>query len=199
LKASRRERLVPVTRVFGRLEVVVSRLPPSGPPGTVWFGGHPDEARLRLWVQGDALDPDAVSQALGSGPTQSKRKGDAILTPAGAVRRIARTGSWLLSSQVAADATLTEAVGALFDGLTPDPTVWASLASRFRVELVCEVTLKCFNRGWEIPPELLKRLADRHVTLSFDVFYMGDLHERDAVLERVEAAEPSRAPDGGGT
>jgi hypothetical protein len=81
------------------LEVVVPRITPSGPPGTVWFGGHPDEVRLSLWVQGDALDPEAVSQALGCAPARSKRKGEPILSAAGEVQRIARTGSWLLSYQ----------------------------------------------------------------------------------------------------
>jgi hypothetical protein len=95
-------------------------------------------------------------------------------------------GSWLLSREVGPDATLSEAIQALFDGLADDQDVWKMLTSQFKVELVCELTLKCFNRGWEIPPKVLKRLAVLGVILSFDVYYMGDLREREAILNRVE-------------
>jgi len=173
----------------------VPRFLPNGPPGTVWFGGHPDEVRLSLWVQGDALDPDAVSQALGSIPTRAKRKGDPIRSSTGEVRRIARTDSWLLSWQVGPDTTVTEAIQALFDSLTNDRSVWEMLTAQFKVELVCELTLKCFNGGWSIPPEVMNQLAARGVALSFDVCYMGDLQERDALLNRIEPAEPDAASD----
>ena len=169
---------------------------PSGNlPGTVWFGGCPDEVGLGLWVQGDTLDPEAISQALGSAPTRSKRKGDPIVSSSGEVMRIARTGSWFLSYQVSADTTVAQAIQAMFDGLTDDRSVWRSLTSRYNVELVCELTLKCFNRGWAIPPEIMGHLASRGVTLSFDVSYMGDLQERDTLLNRMQSAEQSSVAD----
>jgi hypothetical protein len=179
------------------LEVVVPRVTPNGPPGTVWIGGHPDEVHLSLWVQGDALDPDAVSQVLGCAPTRSKRKGEPILSDSGEVRRIARMGSWQFSYQPDPDATIAEAIQVLFAGLPGDRGVWEALTSRFSAELVCELTLRCFNRGFALPPELLDLLAARRVTLSFDVSYLGDLQERDALLDRIGAAEPGGAPDTG--
>jgi hypothetical protein len=139
-------------------------------------------------VRGDSLDPEAISQALGSAPTRSKRKGEPILSSSGEVKRIARMGSWLLSHEVGPDTTLTEAILAMFESLTDNHDVWEVLTSRFKVELVCELTLKCFNRGWAIPPEVMERLASRGVTLSFDVSYMGDLRERDELLGVIKGS-----------
>lgn len=147
---------------------------PQGPEGTIWFGGEPDEALLCLRVCGDNLDPDVVSRALGCQPSRSQRKGEPVLSPAGEIKRIARTGSWLLDYPVGGNATIGEAIHALLRRLPDDQSVWTSLTSEFAVDLICDLIVKCVNRGFELSPEVLGVLAERGITLGFDIFCWAD-------------------------
>jgi len=171
---------------------------PQGPEGTIWYGGEPDGARLCLRVCGDDLDPDVVSQALGCQPSRSQRKGQPILSSAGEINRIARTGSWLLDHTVSAEATVGEAIHALILGLPDDRSVWASLTSRFTVDLICDLTVRCVNRGFELPPETLTLVAERGITLGFDIFCQVDPRDIEALQQRLSPAEQGAAADGGG-
>jgi hypothetical protein len=171
---------------------------PQGPEGTIWFGGPPDEAELCLRVCGEALDPDAVSRVLGREPSRRQRKGQPVLSPTGEVKRIARTGSWLLDYPVGADATVGEAIHALLGSLPADQLVWASLTSRFAVDLICDLTVRCINRGFELSPELLGLVAQRGITLSYDIFCRADPHEAEALRQRLSPAEPGAAADRAG-
>jgi hypothetical protein len=159
------------------------RVTPQGPEGTVWFGGPPDEASLRLRVVGENLDPDVVTRLLGREPSRSQRKGEPILSPAGEVRRTARTGSWLLDVPDDENATLSEAIEALLRSLPSDPSVWTSVTSGFTVDLVCDLALRCFNRGFELPPRLLGMLAERGIRLGFDIYCWVDPVEDRALPE----------------
>jgi hypothetical protein len=171
---------------------------PQGPEGTIWFGGEPDEARLCLRVCGDDLDPEVVSRALGCPPSRSQRKGQAVLSPAGEVKRIARTGSWLLDRPVGPAATVGEAIHGLLANLPDDQSVWASLTSRFAVDLICDLTVRCVNRGFELPPEVLALVAERGITLGFDIFCQPDPRGIGALQERLGPAEPGAAADRAG-
>jgi hypothetical protein len=168
---------------------------PQGPPGTIWFGGAPDEVSLCLRVWGDALDPDAVSRVLSREPSRCQRKGEPVLSPAGEVQRIARTGSWLLDFPVGGDSTVGEAIDALLKSLPGDPAIWASLTSRFAVDLICDLTVRCVNRGFELPPELLGLLSRRGITLSFDIFCQADPGEVEALRRRLGSAEQGAPAD----
>jgi hypothetical protein len=111
------------------------------------------------------------------------------------VKRIARTGSWLLDYPVSANATVGEAIEALLTGLPADPSVWAALTARFTVDLICDVSVNCVNRGFELPPELLGLLAQRGITLGFDIICRADPSEVEALRERLMGAEQDAAAD----
>ncbi len=161
---------------------------PQGPEGTIWFGGHPDEVRLYLRVCGDTLDPEAVSRALGCQPSRALRKGEPVLSSNGEVKRIARTGSWLLDYPVGASATISEAIEAVIGSLRSDKAVWASLTSRFIVDLICDVTVRCVNRGFELPPKVLGLVAQRGITLGFDIFCQVEPRDVEALQNRLGPA-----------
>src|SRR5260370_38915292 len=118
------------------------RVTPQGPEGTIWFGGHPDEARLCLRMCGDDLDPGAISAVLGCAPSRCQTKGEPVLLPSGKAKRIARIGSWLLDRPVGAQATIAEAIMALIGSLPADKVIWKSLTSGFKVDLICDVTVR---------------------------------------------------------
>ena len=146
-------------------------------------------------VCGDALDPDAVSRTLGCEPSRRRRKGEPVLSPTGEVKRIARTGSWLLDYPVRADRTISEAITALLGSLPADESVWASLTSRFAVDLICDVTVRCVNRGLELAPDVLGMLARRGITLGVDIFCEVDPREVEALQKRFGPAEPGAPGD----
>lgn len=170
---------------------------PQGLEGTIWFGGEPDKARLCLRVCGDDLDPDAVSRALGCPPSRSQRKGEPVLSSVGEVKRIARTGSWLLDHTVSNEATVGEAIHALLLSLPDDRSAWASLTSQFAVDLICDLTVRCVNRGFKLPPEALALVAERGITLGFDIFCQVDPRNVDAFQQRLSPAEQGAVADGG--
>ena len=175
----------------------MSKVIPQAPEGTIWFGGAPDEVRLCLRVCGDDLDPDTVSLALGCQPSRSQVKGHPVLSSAGEVMRIARTGSWLLDHPVNDKATIGEAIHALLLNLPDDRSVWASLTSRFSVDLICSLTVRCVNRGFELPPAVLALVAERGVTLGFDIYCQVEPRDAEALQQRLSPAERGAA-DGKG-
>jgi hypothetical protein len=117
---------------------------------------------------GDDLDPHEVSAALGAPPTESHRKGDVI--HAGGGTRIAHTGSWHLRSLLAPESELEEHVLSVLTQLTSDPSVWAGLIRRFRVDLFCGVFLEHSNEGFSLSPELAAALGTRGLTIGFDIY-----------------------------
>lgn len=106
---------------------------------------------------------------LGSKPTLSRRKGEAITGQDG---RIAETGSWLLSSERQSKSPLELQVAALFGRLTSDLSVWKQLTARYYADLFCGLWSEAFNRGLELSPEILRMVSDRGLRLGLDVYFV---------------------------
>lgn len=117
---------------------------------------------------GDDLDPQEVSAALGARPTESHRKGDVINASGGT--RVARTGSWHLTSRLAPEAEIEEHVLSVLTQLTSDLSVWASLVQRFRADLFCGAFLKHSNEGFSLSPALAVAVGSRGLTIGFDIY-----------------------------
>jgi Domain of unknown function (DUF4279) len=168
------------------MEVRMPRVPrPTLPKDTAWFGGHPDRAKLCLRVCGDGLDPDEVTRLLGRAPTRSRRKGQPVLTDTGEVKRIARTGSWLLDQPVGGDVTIDEAIESLLGSLPEDEQVWATLMRPYRIDLLCDVFVKGVNQGFELSPRVLGLLGRRGITLGVDIFCEPDEEQQELLKERL--------------
>ena len=54
--------------------------------------------------------------------------------------------------------------------VSSDLAVWRELATRFRVEVFCGLFLDVQNRGFELPAQLMRELADRHISIGFDIY-----------------------------
>ena len=139
-----------------------------------------------------------MSRTLGCEPSRHQRKGEPVLSANGEPKRIARTGSWLLDYPVAEDVTIGEAIALLLRTLPDDESVWTSLTSRFTVDLICDVSVQCVNRGFDLPPDLLALVAERGITLSFDIFCQAD-QRTGALKERLTPREQSASGDGPST
>lgn len=159
--------------------------PPTLPKGTIWIGGHPDRARLCLRVCGDSLDPEEVTRILGRAPTRSQRKGQPVLSESGETKRIARTGSWLLDQPVGCDSTLEEEIESLLGSLPQGEQAWAALGECYRVDLLCDVSVRGLNRGFELSPRVLEFIGRRGITLGVDIFCEPDEVQQAELQERL--------------
>jgi hypothetical protein len=148
------------------------------PPGeriALTAGGEIDRVRVCLRVSSDQLEPEAVSLVLGVSPTFAARRGDRRSTRGG--ESVQRTGVWYVDFTGAPEEwTLGEAIAALLNRLPPEQAVWDVLAEQHYLEIYCGLHLSEWNRGAELAPALLRRLADQHLALSFDIYYEGADH-----------------------
>ena len=120
---------------------------------------------------GDDLDPNEISELLGSAPTDSYRKGDIL---PGRYRRTAKQGAWFLTAdhREGTDKGLLNVVDELIDGLSSNLDVWLSLTRRFHADLFCGVFMRhTGNEGLELSLGTMKRLVDRGVKIEFDIYY----------------------------
>jgi hypothetical protein len=136
-------------------------------------GGEVDRVRVCLRASGDQVDPEAISLALGVSPTFAARKGDRRSTRGG--EAVQRTGVWYVDfAGPPEERTLGEAIEALVDRLPSDQSVWKVLTEHNDLEVWCGLHLSEWNRGADLAPSVLRRLADRHLTLSLDIYFEGD-------------------------
>jgi hypothetical protein len=168
--------------------------PPSGPEGTVWFGGEPENATLCLRVCGDELDPEEVTRLMGRAPTRSQRKGQPVLDSSGQVKRLARTGSWLLDFCLSPEATIAEGIESLLGSLANDKELWVALGKRFRVDCLCDVSIRGVNQGFVLPAQTLEMLTERNIELGVDIYCECDEDQTAALRERLGTADASRPP-----
>jgi hypothetical protein len=135
-------------------------------------GGDADRVTVTIRVAGDDLDPDEVTKVLNISPTFAARKGDR--RPSGDRDIVQGTGIWTLTfSGTPSEWTLDEAIPILLDKLPADLAVWDRLAEKYDLDVFCGLQLECWNRGFALSPELLLRLAQRHLELDVDIYYVG--------------------------
>jgi hypothetical protein len=153
------------------------RQPPNSPEGVTWIaGGEVDEYHISLGFSGDDLDPDDISSRLGGIPTLKCAKGDVTLT--NGVSRVERTGRWLVSVPPLPGESLEPQLERLLAGLAQDISIWQAIAERYKVRFVVSAWIRSWNRGFEVSPALLRKLADRGLSLGIDIYVD---YEKDGV------------------
>jgi hypothetical protein len=131
------------------------------------IGGIVDETRATLTLQGTTLDPDRVTRLLGTSPTRSHRRGEAV----GAGREETRAaGDWMLEVNVSAPEEAEAALSKLFAMLPETDEVWAELNANYRVSLNLMMVVKAWNRGFQLSAPLLSEVTRRGLALSFEVY-----------------------------
>lgn len=142
--------------------------PPTEPVGElVWIGGQVDGVSVSLRFMGDDVNPDLITRLLRCRPTEARRKGDELPRP---YYMVAKTGSWIFRASRTDEQNLEEQISLLLDRMSDDLQVWATVTHNCQADLFCGVFLKAWNRGFSLSPELLKRVADRHLLLDFDIY-----------------------------
>jgi hypothetical protein len=129
------------------------------------FGGAIDETRIWLGIYGADLDPDEITQLLGIEPTASHRRGEARRS-AGPWPR----GAWLLKREGARGQEPAQILNATLNELPEDPDVWSRLRATYEVRLTFGLHLDDFNRGFDLAPEVVERLASTGAIVGFDIY-----------------------------
>jgi hypothetical protein len=107
-------------------------------------------------------------------PSSAAVQGETLPSSSGR-ERVAKTGKWLLSVEVAApDEEFQEQVTRLFEQLTPDHDIWRDLSGRFAGGLFVGLFLGCSNEGLEIEPDIVNAIAARGLELGFDIYAPSD-------------------------
>jgi hypothetical protein len=133
-------------------------------------GGLIDETRLTLSVHGDDLDPDEVTRLLSCSPSGSHRRGE--LAPRSA--RPWPKGAWLLTVEGKAPVQPEHLLASLLDRLPSDPGVWQALRGRYSVALGFGLFQDAWNRGFDLSPGIVQRVAALGLGLGFDIYAPDD-------------------------
>jgi hypothetical protein len=140
------------------------------PPKVIGTAGGPiDETRVTLAVYGDDLDPDAVTALFGCSPTSAHRRGDRKGPRSPPYRR----GAWLLEWRGTASAEPESLTRTLLDKLPVGDAFWTKVHAAYDVQLWFGLFLRASNRGFDLSPEILARVARLKLPLLFDI-YAGD-------------------------
>lgn len=147
-----------------------NKLVNSAPEGTVWFGGPVDRSEATLRILGDNLDPEEISELLGTLATRGEKKGDVIVVAASKQKRIARTGRWSLESKLPVETDIDDKILELLEHVTDDESIWSSINKKYKVDIFCGIFMEADNRGFSLSVKTLKKLAALGIVVGFDIY-----------------------------
>lgn len=145
---------------------------------TASFGYAFVRAFFELDVQGDELDPAAVTKLLRIEPTRSYRKGDEHPKR----KTIYSTGAWTLSSgEVRLDPSYGEEEFTRWLRSIPAPgSAFRKLGQRFQVTLRVILYAQAYNSEFYFSPEAISLLKDRGLRVMLDTYLCHDAIPRRA-------------------
>lgn len=124
---------------------------------------------LRLW--GIHLDPELVTQSLGCAPSSAAKAGETFSFKPNGKQRIAKRGFWSLKYGDSDAVDLEEKIELLLGKLTDDLNAWQEATKNAKTaDLFCGLFIDNWNEGFEFSPSLLKKIAERNLKISFDVY-----------------------------
>ncbi len=80
----------------------------------------------------------------------------------------------MIECEMGPEESLDEAIARLLEVLPEEESIWNSLNRRFKLDLICDVTVRGANQGFEIPPAVLQMISQRQITLGVDIFPKED-------------------------
>jgi len=58
----------------------------------------------------------------------------------------------------------------LLNSLTQDLSIWRELTQKYKVDILCGVWIRNWNRGMGLSPRLMAKLAERGLYLGLDIY-----------------------------
>ena len=86
---------------------------------------------------------------------------------------LAQKARWSLSirSDTCGDGDVEDGIRILLERLTPDLSAWDRLNEVCDMDLFCGLFLAAENRGFGLSAAASRMLADRHVSVGFDIYF----------------------------
>jgi hypothetical protein len=122
---------------------------------------------IELLVTADDLDPDRITRMLGVVPSAAARKAESVDVDGVPVTQ--PTGVWRYALPASPEWELSDAIDTLLEQMPPDPALWESLSGWASVSVICGLYVHDVNRGADLHPDTLARLAERRVALRLEI------------------------------
>jgi hypothetical protein len=139
----------------------------TGPTDANPPGRDIERLEIELRVTSDDLDPERITRMLGVNPTAAARKGEEIDVSGVPVAQ--RTGVWTYALPASPEWELGDAIDTLLERLPHDPALWESLAGWASVAVICSLFVHGVDRGADLAPDTLARLAERRLALNLQI------------------------------
>ena len=134
-------------------------------------GGPPDECGVTLAIYGEDLDPDEITRLLGVHPTHSHRRGDRHKPDS---RFPFQQGAWFLERRGMAPVCPDELTKEVLDQLPTEMERWRLIKERFDIRLLYGLHFSGWNKGLDLPRELVARIAAIGASMGFDIYMYGE-------------------------
>lgn len=136
------------------------------------MGGPIEWFSAALNISGDDLIPEQVTALLGAAPTRSQTKGVPLLRDDGSFRYTPQSGRWIreLKPRQTDEWDITEVVYLLFEGLSQDLAIWNAVGALAILRVSLGLSLPASNREFQLDPPVFRFLADRGVSVWFDIY-----------------------------
>jgi hypothetical protein len=79
------------------------------------------------------------------------------------------TGMWRYALPASPEWELSDAIDTLLEQMPPDPALWESLSGWANVSVICGLYVHDVNRGADLHPDTLARLAERRLALRLEI------------------------------
>jgi hypothetical protein len=139
---------------------------------------------IRLF--GAELNPEQVTQLLGCLPSSAAKTGETIIRSNGK-ERIVSKGFWLLEHGRTDESGVEEKIEFLLAKLTDNLEAWKSVTKDLdRADIFCGLFIDKLNEGFKLSQSVLKKISDRNLEVSFDIYsptdgWYGDNEESEAM------------------
>jgi hypothetical protein len=133
---------------------------------------HKSAATLRIC--GDDLNPDEITDLLGTSPTHAQRKGDKFVAPKKGRVRVAKPGMWRLEAADCEPENLDGQIRELLEKTNRDLKVWRTLSSRYEIDLFCGLFMAEGIEGLTLSSDSLTALGERGIEIGFDIYSPPD-------------------------
>ena len=131
---------------------------------------HLHEAHASLRISGDSLDPDEISMLLKCTPSKSHRKGQTRISELTGRQYTKRSGAWFLEAKTSTDGDVDRQVYEILVLLPSDLKMWESIASQYRMDLICGWFMRETSEGIAMSAATLYELGARGIKVSFDLY-----------------------------
>ena len=131
--------------------------------------GEINRSIVSLRIMGKELDPDEITELFQCVPTQTHRRGEKRNTK-GKVIKTWKKGLWSLQSGEIDSSPLEYKINTLLSKITDDIEIWNKVTQNFEADLFCGIFLGSFNEGFELSPDILRKISDRGLKIGFDIY-----------------------------